>query len=63
MSATAVRNVIVLDQWLPFAQTVGRDAFAHGYRMRQFARMIGISLAYLIFIETASVRPPVIPCY
>jgi transcriptional regulator with XRE-family HTH domain len=59
MSATAVRrNVSALAQWQTFAQTIKQGRVAHGWPMRKFARMAGISLGYLGFIETSRCPPP-----
>jgi transcriptional regulator with XRE-family HTH domain len=58
MSTTMSRNLVVLDQWRPFAQTIKQGRVAHGWPMRTCARKVGISLGYLGFLETAKTPPP-----
>jgi transcriptional regulator with XRE-family HTH domain len=52
MSATTI------EQWHAFAQAIKARRIAHGWPMRKFARMAGISLGYLGFLETAKAPPP-----
>jgi transcriptional regulator with XRE-family HTH domain len=52
MSATT------LEQWQAFAQLIKTHRVAHRWPMRTFARMSGISLGYLGFLETAKAPPP-----
>jgi transcriptional regulator with XRE-family HTH domain len=47
-----------LEHWQPFAQTIKARRSAHRWPMRTFARMSGISLGYLGFLETAKAPPP-----
>jgi transcriptional regulator with XRE-family HTH domain len=51
-------SAITLEQWQPFAQTIKARRIAHRWPMRTFARMSGISLGYLGFLETAKAPPP-----
>jgi transcriptional regulator with XRE-family HTH domain len=52
MSATTI------EQWHAFARTIKERRIAHGWPMRKFSRMAGISLGYLGFLETARCPPP-----
>jgi transcriptional regulator with XRE-family HTH domain len=52
MSATT------LEHWQAFAQVIKECRVAHHWPMRKFARMAGISLGYLGFLETAKAPPP-----
>jgi transcriptional regulator with XRE-family HTH domain len=59
MSATIVRrNVVTLERWQAFARTIKEGRVSHGWPMRKFARMAGISLGYLGVIETSRCPPP-----
>jgi transcriptional regulator with XRE-family HTH domain len=59
MSTTTMRrNVATLDRWHAFAQTIKHARLAHGWPMRTFARLSGISLGYLGLIETSRCPPP-----
>jgi transcriptional regulator with XRE-family HTH domain len=52
MSATTI------EQWQAFAELIKECRVAHDWPMRKFARMVGISLGYLGFLETARCPPP-----
>src|SRR5215475_1466752 len=59
MSTTAMRrHVATLDRWHTFAHTIKQARLAHGWPMRTFARMAGISLGSLGLIETSRCPPP-----
>ena len=47
-----------LEHWGTFARTIKDGRMAHGWPMRKFARMSGISLGYLGLLETARCGPP-----
>jgi transcriptional regulator with XRE-family HTH domain len=51
-------GTITLDQWLTFGRTIKDARVAHGWPLRKFARMAGISFGYLGFLETAKAPPP-----
>jgi transcriptional regulator with XRE-family HTH domain len=57
-TSTMRRNVATLDRWHAFAQTIKHARLAHGWSMRTFARLSGISLGYLGLIETSRCPPP-----
>jgi transcriptional regulator with XRE-family HTH domain len=51
-------STTTIEQWHDFARTIKEHRIAHGWPMRTFARMSGISLGYLGFLETAKAPPP-----
>ena len=63
MSAQWLKRIVfmsatTLEHWQAFAQLIKERRMAHGWPMRTFARMAGISLGYLGFLETSRCPPP-----
>lgn len=46
------------DHWQVFGQTIRDGRVAHGWPLRKFARLCGISHVYLCNLELAKVPPP-----